>query len=84
MIILVDRNELFELLEAEMFAWENVSSGPDLDAYEIDPKDEKITVKHLKEIGYYTNKDTWIAGIRYKKIKEYYEKLQNAQVGAST
>jgi hypothetical protein len=84
MIILVDRNELLELLEAEMYAWENVSSGPDMNAYEIDPQDGKVTVKHLKEIGYYTNKDTWIAGIRYKKIREYYEKLQNAQPGAST
>jgi len=69
MVIIVRKEELLELLEQNLQAWENVAGGPNLHAYEFDPNIVDTSV--LDDLGYFSNRDAWIAGVQIKKIKAY-------------
>lgn len=69
MVIIVKYEELKELLEADIDAWMQVSGGPNMDAFEFDPNIVDNSVLDAK--GYYTNRDSWIAGVRIKKLHHY-------------
>lgn len=74
MIISVSREELTALLLKEIKAWESVGGGPNLQAFEFDP----LTVDKdlLNRLGYYKNRESWIAGIRIKHLVEYLNQIQ--------
>jgi CRISPR/Cas system CSM-associated protein Csm2 small subunit len=73
-VILVTKEDLEELLQNELEAWENIGGGPNLNAFEFNP--EEVDPAQLRDLGYYTNRDSWIAGVRYKKVLEYLNKLE--------
>lgn len=81
MVIIVQYEEIKKLLEDNMDAWMQVGGGPNMDAFEFDPNIVDLSVLDAK--GYYTNRDSWIAGVQIKKIQEYLNKsLQDPARGA--
>ena len=75
MIISVSKEELTALLLKEIKAWESVGGGPNLQAFEFDPKTADKEV--LDQLGYYKNRESWIAGVRIKELVEYLKEVQN-------
>lgn len=73
MLVVISKDKLQYLLQQEIKCWESVGGGPNINAFDFDPKttDPKI----LRELGYYDNRDAWIAGARIKEIKEYLDEL---------
>lgn len=69
MVILVRYEDLKELLEADLEAWMNVGGGPNFNAFEFDPN--LADMSQLDALGYYSNRDAWIAGVQVKKIQAY-------------
>jgi len=77
-IISVSKEELMGFLLQEIRAWECVGGGPNLQAFEFDPKTVDTEVLH--QLGYYTNREAWIAGARIKRINEYLAEIQTYTV----
>lgn len=75
MIISVSKEELISLLLREIKAWESVGGGPNLQAFEFDPK--TVDKEVLDQLGYYKNRESWIAGVRIKELVEYLKEIQN-------
>lgn len=81
MVIIVKREDLLQLLEDDIKAWMQVDGGPNLNAFEFDPN--LVDREMLSAMGYYDNRDAWIAGVRVKKIQEYIDTvLANPVLGA--
>lgn len=78
MIISVSKEELITLLLKDIKAWENVGGGPNLRAFEFDPK--TINRQLLEECGFYKNREAWIAGVQIRKIRQYIQELEETQV----
>lgn len=76
MIVSVSKEELTALLLREIKAWESVGGGPNLQAFEFDPK--TVDKEVLDQLGYYKNRESWIAGVRIKDLVEYLKEIQNA------
>jgi len=74
-IISVSREELLGFLVQEKKAWECVGGGPNMQAFEFDPK--TVDIELLHQLGYYTNRESWIAGIRIKRIDQYLAEIQS-------
>ncbi len=77
MIISVSKEELIGLLLKEIKAWESVGGGPNLQAFEFDPK--TVDKEMLDRLGYYKNRESWIAGVRIKHLVEYLKEIQAQQ-----
>jgi hypothetical protein len=75
MIISVSKEELTGLLLKEIKAWESVGGGPNLQAFDFDPK--TIDKEVLDQLGYYKNRESWIAGVRIKELVQYLKEIQN-------
>ena len=69
MVIIVQYEQLKELLEDNLDAWMQINGGPNMDAFEFDPN--MVDTSILDSKGYYTNRDSWIAGVQIKKIQKY-------------
>ena len=78
MLVVLSRDGLRLLLEEELKCWECVSGGPNLNAFDFDPKD--TDPKLLKELGYYEDRESWIAGVRIKRLREYLEDLEKLPI----
>ena len=79
-IILITKEDLVKLLEDEIEAWDNIGGGPNLNAFSFEP--EKVDMAHIRDLGYYANRDSWIAGVRIKRVKEYLETIKEALPGS--
>jgi hypothetical protein len=75
MIVYCSKEELIKFIRSEIKAWEKIGGGPNLDAYEFDPKE--IDPKVLHELGYYDNVDAWVAGARMKVLSEFLAKVES-------
>ena len=75
MLIRVSKEHLISFLLAEVKAWETVGGGPNLDAFEFDP--ETVERSELERLGFYDNRESWLSGIRIKKIYEYIEEIKD-------
>lgn len=78
MIISVSKEELVSLLLRDIKAWETVGGGPNLSAFEFDPKN--VDANLLEQFGYYKNREAWVAGVQIKKIRQYIQELEEQQV----
>lgn len=77
MIISVSKEELTSFLLKEIKAWESIGGGPNLQAFEFDPK--TVDKELLDRLGYYKNRESWIAGVRIKHLVEYLKEIQATQ-----
>lgn len=73
MLVVYSKEKLQALLEEEIKCWESVSGGPNLNAFSFDPKSTDPQV--LKELGYYDNRESWIAGARIKELRAFIAEL---------
>ncbi len=75
MLVLFSKERLQLLLQEEIKCWESVSGGPNINAFSFDPKTTDPQV--LKELGYYSDREAWIAGVRIKEIQKFLVELEN-------
>lgn len=75
MIITVSREQLIKFLKEEVRAWESVGGGPNVMAFEFDP--ETVDVKLITQLGYYDNREAWIAGVRIKALQQKIQEIQD-------
>lgn len=71
MVIVVRAEDLEKLIADEIEAWQSLAGGPNLDAYEFDPK--TVDNIDLKKKGYYKNRESWIGGVRVNALKLFLE-----------
>lgn len=74
MLIALNKEYLIEVLQEQITSWENIAGGPLYEAFEFDPK--KTSPQELKALGYFDNRDAWIAGVQIKKLKKYLEQVR--------
>ena len=77
MLIRVSKEGLISFLLAEVKAWEKVGGGPNLQAFEFNP--ETVDKAELERLGFYDNRESWLAGIRIKKIYEYIDEIKDRE-----
>jgi hypothetical protein len=75
MIITVSREQLVKFLKEEVRAWESVGGGPNVMAFEFNP--ETVDIKLITQLGYYDNREAWIAGVRIKVLKQKIQEIQD-------
>jgi hypothetical protein len=75
MLVLFSKEKLQQFLQEEIKCWESVGGGPNLNAFSFDPKNTDPAV--LRELGYYDNRDSWIAGARIKQLVELINELES-------
>ena len=73
MLVVISKEVLMVLLEQEINCWEEVSGGPNVHAFSFNPK--TTDPKLLKELGYYDNREAWLAGARIKELRSYLDDL---------
>lgn len=76
MIIYYSQEELVAFIRAEIRAWEAIGGGPNINAFEFDPK--QTDPKLLHKLGYYDSIDSWVAGARIKALNELLIQVQQA------
>jgi hypothetical protein len=74
MLIAIQKEDLVKFLKDEMKAWESVGGGPNINAFSFDP--ETTDPQELKRLGYYDNREAWIAGMRIKELRVYLDNLE--------
>lgn len=74
MLIYYKKEQLVELIKTEIKAWEKVGGGPNLSAFAFDPK--TTDPKQLEELGYFQNRDSWVAGVRIKELTELLSEVE--------
>lgn len=74
MFSIIPKESLKALLLQEIECWESIGGGANPNAYEFDPK--STSPEKLKELGYYSNKEAWIAGARIKVLEQYLKDLE--------
>lgn len=74
MLVVFSKEKIQALLEEEIKCWESVGGGPNLNAFSFDPKSTDPNL--LKELGYYDNREAWIAGARIKELRAAIEELE--------
>tara|TARA_S200002703_G_scaffold24888_2_gene21577 strand:- start:901 stop:1140 length:240 start_codon:yes stop_codon:yes gene_type:complete len=77
MLVRVSKEGLIGFLLDEIKAWERVGGGPNLDAFEFNPKD--VDKAELERLGFYDNREAWLAGIRIKKLIEYIHEIKERE-----
>lgn len=75
MFITLPKEKLEGFLKEEIECWRTVGGGINPYAYEFDPK--TADPKKLEELGYYTNRESWIAGARVKTLEQFLKDLEN-------
>lgn len=73
MLVVFSKEKVQAFLEQEIKCWEQVGGGPNVDAFSFDPK--TTDPKLLKELGYYDNRESWIAGARIRDIRAFIDEL---------
>jgi hypothetical protein len=76
MLVVVNKDKLLKFLRQDAQCWSVVSGGANFDAFSFDPK--TTDPQKLHELGYYTNREAWLAGVQSKKIIELIEEIENA------
>ena len=74
MLIAINKEDLITTLETQIKNWEEIGGGANYEAYEFDPK--KVGKQELIDLGFYENRDSWIAGVQIKKLKEYLNEIK--------
>lgn len=74
MLIAINKEELLSILEFQIKNWEEIGGGANHEAYEFDPK--KVNRQELVDLGFYQNRDSWIAGVQIKKLQQYLNEVK--------
>lgn len=74
MLIAVNKEELEAFIESQIKNWEEIGGGANYEAYEFNPK--KVDKQQLVDLGFYENRDSWIAGVQIKKLQDYLTEIK--------
>lgn len=74
MLVLFSKEKLQQFLQEEIKCWESVGGGPNISAFSFDPKTTDPNL--LRDLGYYENREAWIAGARIKQLNELIQELE--------
>lgn len=77
MLVVINKEELLEFLQKDLQSWESIGGGPNFSAFEFNPK--KTSPEELQKLGYYENRDAWVAGVQVTKLQQYIDQIQNAE-----
>jgi len=69
MNVTLAKRSLQTLIEEEINAWYQIAGGPNPDAFDFNPR--TTSPEQLRELGYYDNKDAWIAGVRVQALQRF-------------
>jgi hypothetical protein len=75
MLVYVSKEKLLKLLTEEVDAWMSVGGGPNLNAFRFDPKN--VNKAELERLGFYDNREAWLAGVRINELMEYYNEIKD-------
>lgn len=75
MLVIVDKEELEKLLKDEIECWRAVGGILNPHAYEFDPLN--TDPKKLEELGYYTDRESWIASARVNTLERFLKDLDS-------
>lgn len=75
--ITLPRKQLISLIENNIKAWYTIAGGPNLDAFEFSA--HKADQVKLRELGYYDNKDAWVAGVQVRELENFLAELMTSQ-----
>lgn len=75
MLVVVSKEDIQLLLQDEIKSWEKIGGGPNLNAFFHDEK--STDPQTLKQLGYYDNRDSWLAGRRISILQEYLRVLES-------
>lgn len=75
MLVLFSKEKLQQFLQEEIKCWESVGGGPNLNAFSFDPKTTDPTLLH--KLGFYENRESWIAGVRIKELYALIQELED-------
>lgn len=78
MFITLPKDKLESFLKEELECWRTIGGGVNPDAHEFDP--QTVDPKKLEKLGYYTNRESWIAGARVKTLEQFLNDLKNYPV----
>lgn len=73
MLVVISKEQYVALLQDEIKSWECVGGGPNLDAFDFDPRETDPRL--LMDLGYYDNREAWIAGVRIKELRRCIDEL---------
>jgi hypothetical protein len=73
MLITLPKEELEKLLQEEIQCWHAVGGVLNPHAYEFDPL--SADPKQLEELGYYSDRESWIASARVKTLEQFLKDL---------
>jgi hypothetical protein len=76
MIVNVSKEQLISFLKQEIKAWEVVGGGPNIMAFEFNP--ETVSIELITQLGYYDNREAWIAGVRIKALQQKILEIEQA------
>lgn len=74
MLIAINKEDLVALLESQLKDWEEVGGGANYEAYEFNPR--KVDRQQLIDLGFYENRDAWIAGVQIKKLNQFLSEIK--------
>lgn len=74
MLIAINKEELISVLESQIKNWEEIGGGANYEAYEFNPR--KVGKQELIDLGFYKNRDSWIAGVQIKKLQEFLNEIK--------
>jgi hypothetical protein len=74
MLIAINKEDLITLLESQIKDWEEVGGGANYEAYEFNPR--KVDRQQLIDLGFYENRDAWIAGVQIKKLNQFLNEVK--------
>jgi len=75
MFVSIPKDKLKSFLTEELECWSIIGGGPNPYAYEFDPA--STDPQTLKELGYYGNRESWIAGVRTRAIEQFLKDLDH-------
>jgi hypothetical protein len=75
MLRVVPHEDLIKMLNDQLTCWYAVGGGPIMEAFEFDP--QTVDLQLLKQLGYYSNRDAWIAGVQVKKIHQFLKQIES-------
>lgn len=78
MLIRVSKEELLGMLYEEVLAWGGIGGGANPFAFEFETT--TVDTTKLTELGYYENRDAWIAGIRTAKLMQYIKEIEDRDI----
>jgi len=76
MLVAVGKEDLIIMLESQIENWKEIGGGANYEAYEFNI--EEVNRQQLTDLGFFENRDSWIAGVQIKKLTTYLNEIKQS------